>query len=143
MIEQHSNPVQHKNRLFLPLGSIVILKGSVKKLLIVSRGSIVEDEFFDYGAFLYPEGMFNTNIAYFNHDDILKTVFEGYSDADEELALEILNTTYTQFQANHTSPGQTRSRQGEISPDAALNVPVSTAVDDDLFASVRNLGEQE
>jgi hypothetical protein len=34
-------------RRFLPLGSVVILRGSVKKLLIVSRASMVGDDFLD------------------------------------------------------------------------------------------------
>lgn len=45
----------------LPLGSVVILKGNVKKMMIIARlialpvkGQVYR---FDYGACLYPEGM--------------------------------------------------------------------------------------
>lgn len=132
MTEQQPDPVQHQSRSFLPLGSVVILKGSVKKLLIVSRGSIVEGEFFDYGAFLYPEGMIDTNIAYFNHDDILKIAHEGYRDTDDELVLEILNDAYTRFQQEQD--------------EATLAAPVAVAAavaDDDPFANVRDLGDDD
>lgn len=114
------------HRTFLPLGSVVILRGSVKKLLIVSRGSIVEDAFFDYGAFMYPEGMIDANIAYFNHDDILKIVHEGYADEDNDLVLEILDDAYARFQQQASA--------------AATATPAQPSVEDaDPFASVRDL----
>lgn len=118
---------------FLPLGSVVILKGSVKKLLIVSRGSIVEGAFFGYGAFMYPEGMIDTNIAYFNHDDILKVVHEGYTDADNDLVLEILSDAQLQFE-------QQQASGGAIVPSSpAAPAAVSVAAGEDLFAAVRDL----
>lgn len=135
MTDQQPDLVQPETRAFLPLGSVVILKGSVKKLLIVSRGSIVNDEFFDYGAFLYPEGMIDTNIAYFHHDDILKVVHEGHTDADDELVLEILNDAYTRYQQEHpTTPAPAPA------PVPSTAVPVAVAADD-LFAGVRDLGD--
>lgn len=125
---------QDEARGFLPLGSVVILKGSVKKLLIVSRGSIVEGDFFDYGAFMYPEGMIDTNIAYFNHDDILKIVHEGYTDDDNDLVLEILNSAFVQFQQRD---------EGDVSsPEPAAAAPIALSVRDvDPFASVRDLAD--
>ncbi|QIM17370.1 DUF4176 domain-containing protein [Leucobacter insecticola] len=128
----------NEKRPFLPLGSIVILNGSVKKLLIVSRGSIVEDKFFDYGAFLYPEGMIDTNIAYFNHDDIMRVVFEGYRDADDELVLEILDNAYVQFQKSQSEPSVPVA-----AVPAASAAPVASSVSDDLFANVRDLGDDD
>ena len=122
---------QPETRSFLPLGSVVILKGSVKKLLVVSRGSMVEGDFFDYGAFLYPEGMIDSNIAYFNRGDILKVVFEGYADADDELVVEILNDAEAEF---------LRDAGGE----RVVAEPVAPAViDDDPFAGVRDLGDDD
>ncbi|MDR6865509.1 hypothetical protein J2Y69_000091 [Microbacterium resistens] len=133
MTDQQPDPVQQESRSFLPLGSVVILKGSVKKLLVVSRGSIVEGEFFDYGAFLFPEGMIDTNIAYFNHDDILKNVFEGYRDTDDELVLEILNDAYLRFQQGR--------RESAVAPVAPVRMsPAPAVAAGDLFAGVRDVG---
>lgn len=76
----------------LPLGSIIILKGNTKKMMIISRviavpvkGSIYR---FDYGACLYPEGVVGENLIYFNHEDIFKIVQEGYTNDENELMLE-------------------------------------------------------
>ena len=76
----------------LPLGSIVILKGNTKKMMIIARviGLPVKGEVyrFDYGACLYPEGMVGDSLIYFNQEDILKVVQEGYTDDDNEIMLE-------------------------------------------------------
>ncbi|NQM14034.1 DUF4176 domain-containing protein [Streptococcus suis] len=85
----------------LPLGSVVILKGNTKKMMIISRviAAPVKGEVyrFDYGACLYPEGLMGDSLIYFNHEDILKVVQEGYTDDDNEIMLEnianILATT--------------------------------------------------
>ena len=81
-----------KETTMLPLGSIIILKGNTKKMMIIARviaapvkGNIYR---FDYGACLYPEGMVGDSLIYFNDEDIFKVVQEGYSDDDNELMLE-------------------------------------------------------
>ncbi len=83
-----------ENTTFLPLGSIVIVKGNTKKIMIIARGlaTFIEDEakYFDYGACLYPEGMMGDSLIYFNNEDIQKIVAEGFSDDDNELMLDNL-----------------------------------------------------
>ncbi len=73
----------------LPLGSIIVMKGKVKKLMVVARGVMTGEEgptqVFDYGAVLYPEGLVGDKLIFFNHEDIYKVVFEGYSDSDDEI----------------------------------------------------------
>lgn len=80
---------------YLPLGSVVILKGGIKKLLIVARGLTVnygdEEKFFDYGASDYPMGIIGDQLAYFNHDAITKVVFEGFSDDDDKVVVDNIN----------------------------------------------------
>ena len=72
----------------LPLGSVVYLKEGTKKVMIISRGIIMkngEDRiFFDYGGVLFPEGLQDDKMAYFQHENIMKVVFEGYRDLDDE-----------------------------------------------------------
>lgn len=80
---------------YLPLGSVVVLKGGIQKLLIISRGINVkrDDEvlFFDYGGVLFPEGLMGDQMAYFNHDGIESVIFEGYNDDDSKKLAENIN----------------------------------------------------
>lgn len=82
-----------KNK-FLPLGTVVIIEGGVKKFVILARGAFAsikgEQRYFDYGACTYPEGVIGDAMIYFNHEDIRKIVYEGYRDEDEELMQENL-----------------------------------------------------
>lgn len=80
---------------FLPLGSVISLKGSAKTLMVVSRGVVhkTEDggkEYFDYGMCLYPEGVIGDAIVFSNHDCIDEVHFKGYSsEADEEFMASV------------------------------------------------------
>ena len=80
---------------YLPLGSVVLLKRGIQKLMIISRGINVkrngEVVFFDYGGVLFPEGLVSDQMAYFNHDGIDKVIFEGYSDEDSRKLAENIN----------------------------------------------------
>lgn len=77
---------------FLPLGSLIIVKGSTKKLMIISRAiaTIVEDKtiYFEYGACLYPEGLIGDKLIYFNHEDIMQIVHEGFINEEDSLMQE-------------------------------------------------------
>ena len=90
-----------KNRNLLPLGSVVYLKDGTKKVLIIARGLIAKRGdgvvYFDYGGVPYPEGLQDDKMAYFQHDAIVKVVFEGFTDADDEVTIEKICT----FVDNH------------------------------------------
>ncbi|MCL2425841.1 MAG: DUF4176 domain-containing protein [Oscillospiraceae bacterium] len=80
---------------FHPLGSVVIVRGGVKKTMIIGRGLAAEvgdsPKIFDYAGCLYPEGLLGDQIMYFNHADIAKLVFTGFSDEDNELMINNIN----------------------------------------------------
>ncbi len=77
---------------FLPLGSVVIVRGAVRKTVVIARGLAAQiagqTKVFDYGGCVYPEGLLGDQIAYFNHEDIAKVVFEGFSDDDNVMMVE-------------------------------------------------------
>lgn len=91
---------------FLPLGTVVVLNGAVKKVMITQRAVNVGDEnnpdaepkYYDYGAVLYPEGLVEGRLVYFNRDDIYRIIHEGYSDKDDELMIDEINEALTQIQ---------------------------------------------
>ena len=80
---------------FKPLGSVVLLKGGLQRMMIVARGLNVENEgetyFFDYGAVPYPDGLTGDQMAYFDHSAIARVFFEGYRDDDNEIMVDRLN----------------------------------------------------
>lgn len=84
---------------YLPLGSVVLLKGGMQKIIIISRALKVrngtDEYFFDYGGVTYPEGLVGDQMAYFNADKISKVVFAGYSDIDNENMVDNINQFIT------------------------------------------------
>ena len=74
---------------FLPVGSVVMLKGA-KTPLVIMGFAVVEknnkDKIWDYIGVMYPVGFITPekNLM-FNRDQIEKVLFEGYSDENEKL----------------------------------------------------------
>lgn len=73
---------------FLPIGSVVILEGGAKKIMITGFCSISEmdrTQVYDYSGCIYPEGYLSSNqICLFNHDQIEKVFFTGYESEEEK-----------------------------------------------------------
>ena|SRR5699024_1988575 len=91
----------------LPNGSIVLLEGGNKRLMIYGRKQLLTDEgiedikskgkevrkqtMYDYLGVFYPEGYIDQEHAYvFNHSDIIDIIFRGYEDEEEEEFQKIL-----------------------------------------------------
>ena len=68
----------------LPVGSIFLLKGRDRKLLVIGHCISKEDDesrVFDYAGSLYPEGFEDPdNIYLFNAESIEKVYYVGYTD---------------------------------------------------------------
>lgn len=87
---------------YLPIGSIVLLKGGTKKLMIFgimqSDQSDALSEEYDYIAVPYPEGNMGQEYQYlFNADDIATVVSHGYEDTERT---EFLNKLDEYFKNN-------------------------------------------
>ena len=70
---------------FLPIGTVVMLKGGSKRLMIIGFCMETKKENqnvrFVYAGCLFPEGIIDSNeFALFNHDQIDKVYNEAYSD---------------------------------------------------------------
>lgn len=80
---------------YLPIGTVVRMKGAVKDSMIIARGigTIIngETQLFDYGGCLYPEGLMGQTILYFNHCDIEKIVFTGYDSEENKILAKGIN----------------------------------------------------
>jgi len=72
---------------YLPIGSVVLLKGGNKRVMIYGRQQFqaATGKEWDYIACLYPEGNINEEYMYlFNEEEIQKIFFLGFQDEEEE-----------------------------------------------------------
>ncbi len=70
----------------LPLGTVVLLKGAEKRIMICGRiqTNVATNEVFDYSACYYPEGLINSKeVIMFNENNIEKVYFIGFQDTEE------------------------------------------------------------
>ena len=70
----------------LPIGSIVLLKESTKRLMIYGRmqREVDGERVWDYIACLYPEGNINPDHSFlFDHEQIANIYFLGFQDEEE------------------------------------------------------------
>lgn len=70
----------------LPIGSVVLLKGGDKRIMICGRIQAKEGEntIYDYSGCYYPEGIVDpTSMFFFNRDAIDTVYFVGFQDKEE------------------------------------------------------------
>lgn len=79
---------------YLSIGSVVLLDGGSKKLMITGYLMQTEERpgvIFDYSGCLYPEGVIRSDIvSVFNHSQIKEIFSKGYSDDESLKFLESL-----------------------------------------------------
>ena len=84
----------------LPIGTIVTLKGGVRKLMVTGMKISLKDDpdrIFDYIGVLYPEGFLGDegNIL-FNHEDINDIIYNGYNNPEREDFINYLEQSYSE-----------------------------------------------
>lgn len=79
---------------YLPIGSVVLLKGGKKRAMITGFCSVAQDnqdKIYDYSGCVYPEGYLSSNqVCLFDHDQIEKIFFLGFEDEEETIFKEKL-----------------------------------------------------
>ena len=84
---------------YLPIGTIVLLKGGKKRAMITGFCSVAQEnqeKVYDYSGCVYPEGYLSSNqVCLFDHDQIEKIYFVGYKDEEEKQFKEKLNKLIT------------------------------------------------
>ena len=73
---------------YLPIGTVVMLKGGKKRAMITGFCAISEDnkdKIYDYSGCLYPEGFISSNqTLLFDHEQIDKVYHMGLIDDEEK-----------------------------------------------------------
>jgi hypothetical protein len=86
----------------LPVGSVVLLKGTKKRMMVfgVKQLDKTTDKEYDYIGVFYPEGFVGKNGQYlFNHEDIEQIYFRGYEDRERAGFLQALDNFYKKQEA--------------------------------------------
>lgn len=80
---------------YLPIGSVVLLKGGEKKIMITGFASIspdTGDKIFDYSGCIFPEGFISYNqVCVFDHSQINKVFYKGLEDEEQKKFNDLLN----------------------------------------------------
>lgn len=86
----------------LPIGSIVLLKGGIRKLMITGIKTVVKEEpdtIYDYIGVLYPEGFIGDEGNFlFNNEDINDVIFKGYTNPEREDFMSYLDQKLTEIE---------------------------------------------
>ena len=83
----------------LPIGSVVLLEGGKKRVMIYGVRQIEQEtqEEYDYIGVVYPEGnMGQGSQVVFNHDKIQEVFFKGYEDEERQDFIQRLSDYYAQ-----------------------------------------------
>lgn len=79
----------------LPIGSVVLLKNGIKKLMVIGLVPYDKDspdKIYDYIGVLYPEGFLGDETNFlFQHEDINDVIFEGYDNPERKAFLNFLD----------------------------------------------------
>ena len=85
-------------RELLPIGSIVVPKGSERKIMIAGIKHTTNenpDKEYDYMGYLYPEGHIGDDVQFvFDDSDIEKIIFRGFEDIERQEFIARLEQYY-------------------------------------------------
>lgn len=86
---------------YLPIGTVVLLNGGSKKIMITGFCSISEDDInrvYDYCGCIYPEGYLNSNqVCLFDHNQINEIFYLGYENDEESEFKKELNQMLSEY----------------------------------------------
>lgn len=114
---------------YLPIGSVVLLKGGKKRAMITGFCSVAQDnqdKIYDYSGCVYPEGYLSSNqVCLFDHEQIEKIFFVGFEDEEETIFKSKLKVIVENLEKENNSSSTNESNYEEnsnyISGDASNN----------------------
>ena len=123
------NGIQDK---YLPIGTVVLLNGGTKKVMITGFCSVTEEEkdkVYDYTGCIYPEGYLDYDeICLFDHNQLEKVYHMGYIDEECQDFNEELKNITSQLESGEKDISAFMIDEdvlNEVEPiDATPNIPV-------------------
>lgn len=94
---------------YLPLGSVVLLEGAKKSLIIIGTMQIDEDgKEYDYISCTFPEGYIDDETFFlFNEEDIVEVKFIGYVNAETQMYSQALKNAESSDYTDDVRDSQT------------------------------------
>ena len=96
---------------YLPIGTVVMLKGGKKRAMITgfcSTGDGDQNKIYDYNGCIYPEGYLSSNkVCLFDHDQIEKIYHLGLVDEEEKIFKTRLNQFMNSMNGQGVNSNQT------------------------------------
>lgn len=94
-------------KVYLPIGSVVSLKGIEKRVMIYGIAQEViqkeESKIYDYLACIFPEGHVGEEKILFNQEDISAVFFIGFQDSEQLLYRAGLDEKLAEMIGHHES----------------------------------------
>lgn len=119
---------------YLPIGTVVMLKGGKKRAMITGFCSIPKEDtnsMYDYSGCTYPEGFVSSDVVcLFNHDQIEKVYFKGFVDEEELNFKDKLNELLKKmeekdsFNKNNVSPIRSFESRSKSTTDISKTVSI-------------------
>lgn len=117
---------------YLPIGTVVMLKGASKRLMITGFCSMAAEDqatMFDYAGCMYPEGFLSSDqTALFNHDQIETVYYMGLVDEEEKTFKSTLNTLVAQMNGGAQQPVAPSVPVEPVAPVVTPTEPVEVPV---------------
>lgn len=101
---------------FLPIGTVVLLKGGKKRLMITGycmKTGENPDKIYDYNGCLFPEGVIKSDLtSVFDHSQIEKVFFKGYKDEESDKFFNKLNKALDKHNNNNNNNNKPQEKLG-------------------------------
>ena len=111
---------------FLPIGTVVLLKGGRKRAMITGFCSVAQEnqeKIYDYSGCVYPEGYLSSNqVCLFDHDQIEKVFFLGFEDDEEKAFKDKLNKIVASVENANGNTSVDASQSAENTNVSAENI---------------------
>lgn len=110
---------------YLPIGTVVLLKGGKKRAMITGFCSVAQEnqeKIYDYSGCVYPEGYLSSNqVCLFDHNQIEKIFFVGFEDEEEVAFKDKLNKIVASIEGDADSTQvETLSTPVEATPETNI-----------------------
>lgn len=123
---------------YLPIGTVVLLKGGKKRAMITGFCSVAQEnqeKIYDYSGCVYPEGYLSSNqVCLFDHDQIEKIFFLGFEDDEERIFKDKLNKIVASIEEENQVVAPQQQAVPQQSAPETLDAPVAPATPVASFA---------